>query len=85
MEKKVRISYPYNYLIYLLSQTEEEGIIQQKTEKSVPWPLEVDKNGYPILPSTVGKSLPDIKDIVRSFVTLSYRMLSTFSQCWDHD
>lgn len=51
----------------------EEAVAIQETDKSVPWPLPHDKNGYPILPATEGKSLPEIKDIVRSFVTLSYR------------
>jgi hypothetical protein len=46
--------------------------------KGVPWPLKHDKDGYPTLPAMEGKSLPDIKDIVRSFITLSYRMLSYF-------
>ena len=45
------------------------------TDKSVPWPLKVDKNGYPTLPEVQDKSLPDVKDIVRSFVTMSYRMI----------
>lgn len=44
-------------------------------DKSVPWPLNHDEDGYPTLPDMVGKSLADVKDIIRSFVTLSYRML----------
>jgi hypothetical protein len=50
-------------------------------DKSVPWPLKHDENGYPTLPDMVEKSLPDLKDIVRSFVTLSYRMLSLSFHC----
>jgi hypothetical protein len=49
-------------------------------DKSVPWPLHHDQDGYPTLPDMVGKSLPDLKDIVRSFVTLSYRMCLSFIQ-----
>jgi hypothetical protein len=54
-------------------------------DKSVPWPLHHDEDGYPTLPDMVGKSLSDLKDIVRSFVTLSYRMLFSLIQLLDFD
>jgi hypothetical protein len=53
-----------------------DGTGKVNADKSVPWPLKHDEDGYPVLPDTQGKTLPQLKDIVRSFVTLSYRMLS---------
>lgn len=43
-------------------------------DKGVPYPLELDEDGVPILPPNDKKSLPEIKQIVRSFLTLNYRM-----------
>jgi hypothetical protein len=54
---------------------QEDGPSKVIADRSVPWPLKLDQDGYPILPAMEGKSLPDLKDIVRSFVTLSYRVL----------
>ena len=62
----------------LTHQTAEEdggGSHKVVADKSIPWPLKHDEDGSPTLPDMVGKSLPDLKDIVRSFVTLSYRTL----------
>jgi hypothetical protein len=42
-------------------------------DKGVPYPLELDEDGVPILPPSEKKSLPEIKQIVRSFLTLNYR------------
>ena len=42
-------------------------------DKGVPYPLESDEDGVPILPPNDKKSLPEIKQIVRSFLTLHYR------------
>jgi len=42
-------------------------------DKGVPYPLESDEDGVPILPPNDKKSLPEIKQIVRSFLTLNYR------------
>jgi hypothetical protein len=44
-------------------------------DKSVPWRLELNQDGLPILPSSEGLQLPDIKKIIRSFITLHYREL----------
>jgi hypothetical protein len=48
-------------------------------DKSVPWPLESNHDGLPILPSSEGLLLPDIKQIIRSFITLHYRELISCS------
>lgn len=42
-------------------------------DKGVPYPLELDEDGVPILPPNDKKSLPEIKQIIRSFLTLNYR------------
>jgi hypothetical protein len=57
------------------AEEDDGSVCKVVADKSVPWPLKNDENGYPTLPDMVGKSLPDLKDIVRSFVTLSYRTL----------
>jgi hypothetical protein len=41
-------------------------------DKSVPWPLECDEHGWPLLPGLKELSLVQIKDIVRSFLTVIY-------------
>jgi hypothetical protein len=51
------------------------------TDKGVPYPLKLDEDGLPILPPNDKKLLPEIKQIVRSFLTLNYRML--FLLLWD--
>ena len=42
-------------------------------DKGVPYELKVDEAKWPILPNTDGVSLAILKDIVRSFLTLTYR------------
>lgn len=44
------------------------------TDKGVPYRLKLDEDGVPILPANDNKNLPEIKQIVRSFLTLNYRM-----------
>lgn len=46
----------------------------KSTDKSVPWPLKLDGEGWPILPNTEGITLSKLKELVRSFLTLCYRM-----------
>jgi hypothetical protein len=71
---------------YITDISEHEDEVEMEdpprvlADKSVPWPLKHDKDRYPQLPSVDGKSLPEVKDIVRSFVTLSYRMVSYLSR-----
>jgi hypothetical protein len=43
-------------------------------DKGVPYPLKLDEDGVPILPPNEKKSLAEIKQIIRSFLTLNYRM-----------
>jgi hypothetical protein len=43
-------------------------------DKGVPYPLELDEDRVPILPPNDKKSLPEIKQIICSFLTLNYRM-----------
>lgn len=64
----------FKFLTHETAEEEDGSARKVAADKSVPWPLNHDENGYPTLPDMVGKSLPDLKDIVRSFVTLSYRM-----------
>jgi hypothetical protein len=47
-------------------------------DKSVPWPLESDEDGWPLLPSLKELSLVQIKDIVRSFLTIIYSEFRIF-------
>jgi hypothetical protein len=42
-------------------------------DKSVPYELEVDEEKWPILPETDKVGLQILKDIVRSFLTTTYR------------
>jgi hypothetical protein len=48
------------------------------TDKSVPWPLRRDADGLPILPAIKDRTLPQIKQIVRSFLSLTYRLFPVF-------
>jgi hypothetical protein len=57
----------------LVPPAEGEYIKAGPSDKSVPWPLDHDINGLPILPSNEGRSLPDVKHIIRSFLSLTYR------------
>jgi hypothetical protein len=43
------------------------------SDKGVPWPLQLDDNELPILPSSEDRSLLQVKQVVRSFLTLTYR------------
>ena len=54
-------------------QEEEQGMPSGPIDKSVPYQLEVDDEGWPLLPSSKEITLQDIKQIVRSYVTLIYR------------
>jgi hypothetical protein len=57
---------------------DEEGALPTKagrSDKSVPWPLKSNGDGLPIFPPIKDRTLPEIKQIVRSFLTLTYRLL----------
>jgi hypothetical protein len=43
------------------------------TDKSILWRLETDVEGWPILPDANTFSLTEVKDIIRSFLTMIYR------------
>jgi len=47
---------------------------KHSSDRSSMWPLDLDEDGMPILPSGVGRNLPDIKNIIRSFLTIIYSM-----------
>ena len=47
----------------------------QPSDKSVPWPLKSNEDGLPIFPPIKDRTLPEIKQIVRSFLSLTYRLL----------
>jgi hypothetical protein len=42
-------------------------------DKSVPYPLDLNDDGVPILPPNDNKTLDELKQIARSFLTLNYR------------
>jgi hypothetical protein len=44
-------------------------------DKSVPWPLKSNPDGLPVLPPSEGLGLPELKKVVRAFITLTYRQL----------
>ena len=54
-------------------QEEEQGMPSGPIDRSVPYRLEVDDEGWPLLPSSKEITLQDVKQIVRSYVTLIYR------------
>lgn len=43
-----------------------------RKDKSIPWSLESNEDGWPVLPEEDNLRAPDLKDIVRSFITLTY-------------
>lgn len=43
-------------------------------DRSVPWPLDLNVDGWPILPTGPSYTLPQLKDIARSLLTLAYRV-----------
>ena len=45
------------------------------TDKSVPWVLALDEDRWPQLPAFDNFSLSQVRDIIRSFLTLVYRKL----------
>jgi hypothetical protein len=75
----------FKFLTCETAAVDNDGSWKVVADKSVPWPLNHDEDGYPTLPDMVGKSLPDLKDIVRSFVTLSYRMPFSIISLLDSD
>jgi hypothetical protein len=68
--------YPDNSL-ELHDAGEEEPAVPTKegrSDKSVPWPLKSNEDGLPIFPPIKDRTLPEIKQIVRSFLSLTYRL-----------
>jgi hypothetical protein len=57
------------------SEEPENGLLSKSTDASVPWDLQTDSDGWPILPLELGLPLPQLKEILRSFLTLTYREL----------
>jgi hypothetical protein len=51
----------------------ETGLSRKGTDASVPWILQTDDNGWPILPLELHLPLPQLKEILRSFFTITYR------------
>jgi len=45
---------------------------RKRTDVSVPWDLSTDHEGWPILPLELNLPLPQLKEILRSFLTLTY-------------
>jgi hypothetical protein len=52
-----------------------------RKDKSVPWPMDSDEDGWPIMPEGDNLNAPDFKDIIRSFVTLTYSKLRSIPSC----
>jgi hypothetical protein len=58
---------------------ELEDCPKKSTDGSVPWNLGTDQDGWPILPIELALPLRHLKEILRSFVTITYR---EFIPCW---
>lgn len=82
--KKVTVSWSNRFLNYYLNTFLAQPLIQEDqtlpiitapypADKSVPWPLSCHPNGLPILPSVNNRLLSETKQIVRSFLSLTYR------------
>jgi hypothetical protein len=57
------------------SDSDEDLGPPKGNDRSVPRVLDCDKDGYPVLPAIEDLSLPVLKDICRSFTTMTYRGL----------
>ena len=55
------------------SQSDEEETQKKSTDLSVPWPLDKDEKGWPVMPNEEVTSFRLQKDIFRSFMTKTYR------------
>ena len=54
---------------------EEDMPSRKGRDVSVPWDLQMDAEGWPILPLELAVPLPQLKEILRSFLTITYREL----------
>jgi hypothetical protein len=65
------------------SGSDDEGLVVKRHSKKRLKQLEQDEAGYAVLPADYEEAtLPELKDILRAFVTASYREL-TFRCCSD--
>lgn len=55
------------------SESEEEEVEKKSTDPSIPWALEKDAKGWPVMPAEIPASFRLQKDIFRSFMTMTYR------------
>jgi hypothetical protein len=56
------------------SEGEENELPTKKGKTlSVPWELPRDHEGWPILPLELSLPLPQLKEVLRSFLTITYR------------
>jgi hypothetical protein len=53
---------------------EEPGFLRRGTDPSIPWDLPTDEDGSPILLLQLELPLPQLKEILRSFMTITYCM-----------
>ena len=55
---------------------------RKEYDASVPWHLPIDKDGWPILPLELALPLPRLKEIIQSFLTITYHtnLLSLMKQ-----
>jgi hypothetical protein len=54
----------------------ETSLLKKGADNSIPWNLPTNSDGWPILPLELDLSLPQLKEILRSFVTITYRELA---------
>lgn len=54
---------------------EEDTPSRKGRDAGVPWDLQMDAKGWPILPLELTVPLPQLKEILRSFLTITYREL----------
>ena len=50
-----------------------DGLPTKRYDKSVPYNLETDKGGWPIIPDEDDLPLITLRDMIRSIVTMTYR------------
>ena len=47
---------------------------KKQTDASVPWDLPTDDEGWPLLPLELNLPLPQLKEILQSFLTITYHV-----------
>jgi hypothetical protein len=60
--------------------SDDETLVVKKNNRKLLKELEHDDEGFPVLPADYDEAtLPELKDILRAFVTASYREIASHS------